>query len=83
VLAGKEDVIDLIFRVTQSEQSLPWTLTELMDAEVLISPEMLPTRWNIPEYRGYTGANGMVFSKESHWRVSKRQCHIPQNLNLQ
>jgi len=54
-----------------------------MDAEVLISPETSPAQRNIPEYRGYTGVNGMVFSKESHLSVSKRQIHIPQNLILQ
>jgi hypothetical protein len=48
VLPGKEDIIDLIFRVTQSQQSLPWTLIELMDADVLISPETSPTRRNFP-----------------------------------
>jgi len=66
VLPGKDDLIALIFRVTQSEQSLPSTLIELTDTEVLISPETSPTRQNIPEYRRYTGVNGMVFPKESH-----------------
>ena len=66
MLPGKDDLIDLIFRVTQSEQSLPSILTEIIDAEVLVSPETSPTQQNIPEYRRYTGVNGMVFSKECH-----------------